>query len=70
MLGLGADTLGRGKRALQQMFELAADGARGARYGEGLLHLAQNLRLAHHHGVQAGGHAEEMAAPPPGRGAR
>ena len=60
-LGLRANLLGGGKGALQQVLELAAHGARGARHGEGLLHLAQNLRLAHHHGVQAGGHAEEMA---------
>ena len=37
------------------------DRARGARHGEGFLHLAQNLRLADHHGIEAGGHAEEMA---------
>ena len=55
------DLLGRGEGGLQQMLQLAGDGARGARDGEGLLHLAENLRLAHDHGVQAGGHAEEMA---------
>ena len=38
-----------------------ADRARGPRNGKGLFHLSQNLRLAHHHGVQAGGHAEEVA---------
>ncbi len=57
----GADLFGGGKGALQQVFELAADGARSAGHGESLFHLAQNLRLAHHHRVQAGGHAEQMA---------
>ena len=28
--------------------------------GEGVLHLAENLRLAQHHGVEPGGHAERM----------
>ena len=32
----------------------------GPRHGECLFYLAQNLRLAHHHGIQAGGHAEQM----------
>ena len=27
----------------------------------GLLHLRENLRLAEHHAVQAGGHAKQMA---------
>ena len=57
----GAHPLGRGKGALQQMFELAGDGSGGARHGEGFFDLAQNLRLAHDHGIKAGGHAEEMA---------
>src|ERR1019366_5418544 len=48
-------------KALQQVFELPADGARGTRDGEGLLDLAQNLRLADDHGVEAGGYAEEVA---------
>ena len=32
-----------------------------ARHGECFFHLAQNLRLAHHHRVEAGGHAEQVA---------
>ncbi len=53
--------LAAAKARLQQMFELAGDGAGGARGGEGLLDLAENLRLADDHGVEAGGDAEEMA---------
>ena len=60
-LGFGAGVFGGGKGALQQMFELAGDGAGGAGDGEGLFDLAENLRLADDHGVEAGGHAEEMA---------
>ncbi len=41
-----------------------------AGHGEGLFHLAENLRLAYHHGVQAGGHAEEVPDCLAGRGAR
>ncbi len=41
--------------------KLARDRSRRARHGERLFHLAENLRLAHDHGIQAGGHAEEMA---------
>jgi len=42
------------------VFELAAHGARGAGYGKSFFYLAENLRLSHHHRIQAGGHAEEM----------
>ena len=59
--GFGAGFFGGGKGALQQMLELAGDGAGGAGDGEGLFYLAENLRLADDHGVEAGGHAEEMA---------
>ena len=43
------------------MLELAGNGSGGSRHGEGLFHLAENLRLADNHRVQASGHAEEMA---------
>ena len=65
--GVGADAgfaarfFGGGKGALQQVLELAGDGPGGARHGKGLLDLAENLRLADDHGIEAGGHAEEMA---------
>ena len=42
------------------MLKLPAHSACRARHGEGLFDLAQNLRLAHHHRIQAGGHAEQM----------
>ena len=45
----------------EQVFELPGDGAGGFRYRERLLYLAQNLRLPHHHGVQAGCHAKQVA---------
>ena len=59
--GVGADAVsvrrffGGGKGALQQVLEWRRDGAGGARHGEGFLDLAENLRLADDHGVQAGG---------------
>ena len=59
--GFSADTLGGGEGGLQQMFELAGDGAGSARDGEGFFDLAEDLRLADDHGVEAGGDAEEMA---------
>ena len=59
--GLAARSFCRRKRALQQMFQLTRDGSRGARHGEGFFHLAQNLRLAHHHRVKACGHAKQVA---------
>ena len=59
--GLGADLLRRGKRALEQVLKVAANCAGGTGDGEGFLDLAENLRLAHDHGIEAGGDAEEMA---------
>ncbi len=52
--------LGDRKGAGQQLIELGIHRSHGARRGIGLLHLAENLRLAHHHGIQARGHAEHM----------
>ncbi len=59
--GFSADLLGRGEGALEKVFKLAADGARGASDGEGFLDLAENLRFADDHRVQAGGDTKEMA---------
>ena len=50
-----------GERALQQVIELRGDGSGGAGHGEGFFDLAENLRLADNHGIEARGHAEEMA---------
>ena len=56
----GTNFLGGGKCALQQMFKLPGNGAGSARHGECFFYLAKNLRFADHHGVEAGGDAEEM----------
>ena len=58
--GLGADPLGDGERPGQQRIELRVDRSHGARRGVRLLHLAQDLRLADDHRVQAGGHAKHV----------
>ena len=52
--------LAAAKARLQQVLELAGDCSGGARRGEGFFDLAENLRLADDHGVEAGGDAEEM----------
>ena len=59
--GFGADALGCGEGGLEEMFELAGDGASGAGDGKSVFDLAENLRFADDHGVEAGGDAEEMA---------
>jgi len=59
--GFAARFFSGGKGALQQVLELAGNGSGGARDREGLFHLAENLRLADDHGIEARGHAEEMA---------
>ena len=59
--GLRAHPLGDGKGAGQQQIQLRVDGAHRPRGRIGFLHLAQNLRFADHHGVQAGGHAKQVA---------
>ena len=48
------------KERRQQAVQPAADRAAVLGGGVGGLELAQNLRLAHHHGIQAGGHAEQV----------
>ena len=59
--GLGAHALGGGRRPRERLRQLGAERAGLLRDGGRLLHLAEDLRLAHHHRVQAGGHAEQMA---------
>ena len=58
--GFIADFFGDGKGAGQELIELRIDRAEGARGGVGFLDLSQNLRLADHHGIQAGGDAEDV----------
>ena len=48
------------KARAQQAVQPAAERAAILGRGVGGLELAQNLRLADHHGIQAGGHAEEV----------
>src|SRR5580658_1788286 len=60
-LGFGADAFGGGEGRLEQLFELPGHSAAGAGDSIGLFHLAEDLRLADNHGVEAGGDAEEMA---------
>ncbi len=56
-----ASLFGGGKGALKQLFQLPGDRTRSPRDRKRLFHLAQNLRLAHHHGIKARGHAEQVA---------
>ena len=58
--GLRARPLGRGQRPVAQRVQGAAQRARLLRGVVGLLHLAQDLRLAHHHGLEAGRDAERV----------
>ena len=58
--GLGTHPLGHAEGAGHQAVEPAAERAAILGRGVGGLELAENLRLADHHGIQAGGHAEEV----------
>jgi hypothetical protein len=58
--GFAAGFFCGGESALQEMIELAADSAGGTGHCEGFLDLPKDLRLADDHGVEAGGHAEEV----------
>ena len=58
--GFGAHALGHAEGAGQQAFQPSAERAAILGGGVGGLELAQDLRLADHHGIQAGGHAEEV----------
>lgn len=59
--GIGADGLRRTEGGLEQAAEQRTDGAGLARDGVGRLHLAEDLRLAEDHRVEAGGHAHHVA---------
>src|SRR5271169_5013391 len=59
--GFSPYSLGNGKGARIQRIELGVDRADSARGGIGFFHLAQNLRLAYHHRVQARSDAKDMA---------
>jgi len=60
-LGLGAHLFGDRERALEQLVEQGADGAGFVGRTHRLLHLAEDLRFAEHHRIEAAGHAECMA---------
>ena len=59
--GLGAGALAGGNRRLKGLFADGAGSAGAPRRKEPLAHLSENLRLAHHQAVEAGGHPEEVA---------
>ena len=59
--GGGAYFLGHRKRALKQLRKRGAQGACRFSSAHRILDLAQNLRLAQHHGVQPAGHAKGVA---------
>ena len=59
--GAGAHFLGDGKRALEQLVQRGAHGTGVFGGAHGVFHLAQNLRLAQHHGVESAGHPKGMA---------
>ena len=58
--GVAANPLRHHKRVLEQAPEQFADAARARGAVVGLLQLPQDLRLAHEHGVQAAGHAQNV----------
>ncbi|MNG89244.1 hypothetical protein D3C79_481020 [compost metagenome] len=57
---VGAHLLGGTESGLEQAPEQWADGASLTRHGVGGLHLAEDLRLAEHQRVQAGGHPHHV----------
>ncbi len=59
--GIRAHALGHRKGVLQQTLHRRAQHLCVARLLVGVLHLAEDLRLAQHHRVQPGGDAEHMA---------
>ena len=60
-LGRGAHLLGDRERALEQLVQRRAQRAGLVGLAHGLLHLAQDLRLAQHHRIEPGGDAEGVA---------
>ena len=59
--GRAAHLFGHGKRALKQLRQRAAQGASGVGSAHRVFELAQNLRLAQHHGVEPAGHPKGVA---------
>ena len=59
-LRLGADALCGRKRGLKELVERGAGAAGLLRHAIGILELAQDLRLAQHHGVESRGDGEGM----------
>ena len=59
-VGLCAHVLGDGKRTLEEAIQHEPQRARRLGMPHGLFHLAKDLRLAQHHGIEARGHAERM----------
>ena len=59
-LRLGADALRGRKRRLKKLVERGTGAAGLVRYAIGILELAQDLRLAEHHGVESRGDGEGM----------
>ena len=60
-LGGAAHLLGHREGTLEQLVQRAAQGAGQPRFAHGELDLAQDLRLAQHHGIESGGDAERVA---------
>ncbi len=60
-LGLRAHPLGHAEGLAEERVQPRADRLAGLGQREGVLHLAEDLRLADHHGVEAGRHAEGVA---------
>src|SRR5674476_147934 len=60
-LGVGAHFLGHCKRALEQLVQQRPESAGRFCQAHRLLHLAQDLRLAQHHGFEARGDAKRVA---------
>jgi hypothetical protein len=59
--GGGAHFLGHRERALKQLVQGGAQRAGSVGLAHRVFHLAQDLRFAQHHRIQARGHAERMA---------
>ena len=58
--GLGVGTLANPQRVLDEVVELAAERALVLRGAQRCTHLAEDLRLTDHHGVEAAGHREQV----------
>jgi hypothetical protein len=59
--GAAAHLFGHGKGALEQLVQRGAHGAGVFGGAHRVFHLAQDLRFAQHHGVEAAGHAKGVA---------